>query len=260
MWIKNKKILNESRILVFTRMSKDKKSPTEAMFLYYGILEAYESVGLELIGDDVIEKHVIPKMSYYLKEFIPDFEIPNTSGELEEELLNFLKESKEKITQASKDQDVVTFTNENVWELRAAIFGFETVFIEILGAHVIKEYVFSRIADILSTYLPESFSKSGTLEEKFSAYTRYISEHKLVKFSNFSLIDNKGTKEVKIRANKCIFAQIHDSEAYLDAKVRFCPWGMIGSAILSKHEGKETTIRSCQFTTRGTISDILIQE
>ncbi|MHA2104939.1 MAG: hypothetical protein ACW981_16040 [Candidatus Hodarchaeales archaeon] len=241
-------------------MSKDNTSPTEAMFLYYGILEAYESVGLELIGNDVIEKHVIPKMSYYLKEFIPDFEIPNTKGELEEELLNFLKESKEKITRASKNQDDISFTNENVWELRAAIFGFESVFIEILGEHVIKEYVFSRIADVLSIYLPDSFSKSGTLDDKFSAYTKYISQHELVKFSNFSITDKKGTKQVKVRANKCIFAKIHDSDAYLDAKVRFCPWGMIGSAILANHEGKETTIRSCQFTTRGTISDIFIQD
>ena len=58
------------------------------------------------------------------------------------------------------------------------------------------------------------------------------------------------------RANKCIFAKIHDSEAYEQSKVRFCPWGMIGSSIVTNHVGKDATIKQCQFVTRGTITTI----
>ena len=80
-----------------------------------------------------------------------------------------------------------------------------------------------------------------------------MTEHELVKFSNFTIQANK---EVTFRANKCIFAKIHDSEAYALSKVRFCPWGMIGSSIVTNHVGKDTTIKQCQFVTRGTITKI----
>jgi hypothetical protein len=228
----------------------------DAVLLYYGILEAYEDVGKELIGPDVVEKHIIRKMSYYIKNFIPDFTLPNSEGELEQALKNFLLETKEKIKLVVEKPDQIIFNNENVWELRAAIFGFESVFIELLGEHIIKEYVFSRIAEILSIYLPGSFTKEGSLEDKLHVYTSYLTDHKLVKYSNFSIKELNGKKLVKVRANKCIFAQIHDSEAYMQAKVRFCPWGMIGSSIVTSHEGTNASIESCQFVTRGTITTI----
>lgn len=241
-------------------MSDSENSPIEAVFLYYGILEAYEDVGKELIGDDVVEKYVVKKMGHYLTQFIPDFELPNTEGELEQNLLDFLKETKEKLKIATQNLDKVVFTNENVWELRAAIFGFETVFIEILGEHVIRDYVFARIAEILTSSLPGSFVKSGSLEEKLSEYTNYLEQHKLVKHAGFELTGKDKLQSVKIKVNKCIFAQIHDSEAYQNAEIRFCPWGMIGSAIVNMDQKKGTNIKTCQFVTRGTISTIIITE
>ena len=232
------------------------KNSNDAVFLYYGILEAYEDVGKELIGPDIIEKYVIKKMAYYLKNFIPDFSLPSSPEELEKSLLKFLLETNEKIKMALENPDKVSFTNENVWELRAAIFGFESVFIEILGEHVIRDYVFSRIAEILSVYLPNSFTKDKSLENKLKIYSNYLTDHKLVKFSNFTIEIRDEKRSVNFKANKCIFAKIHDSEAYIQAKVRFCPWGMIGSSIVSNHTGKNTTIYDCQFVTRGTITKI----
>ena len=232
----------------------------DAVLLYHGILEAYESVGKELIGPDVVEKHIIKKMSYYIKNFIPDFSLPNSEGDLEKNLLDFLLKTKEKLKLALEKPNEVIFTIENVWELRAAIFGFESAFIEVLGEYVIRDYVFSRIAEILSIYLPNSFVKESSLEQKLHFYADYLSAHRLVKFSNYAIKSENGRILVKFRANKCIFAQIHDSEAYSNAKVRFCPWGMIGSAIVTNHEGKNATIQSCQFVTRGTLSTITLQE
>ena len=229
----------------------------DAVLLYHGILEAYEDVGKELIGPDVVEKHIVKKMSYYIKNFIPDYSLPDSEGELEQDLLIFLAKTKEKVKMALEKPDQVLFTNENVWELRAAIFGFESAFIEILGEHVIRDYVFSRIAEILSIYLPNTFIKNANLEDKLKSYTNYLTSRELVKFSNFTLEEEANrNKTVKISANKCIFAQIHDSEAYSNSKVRFCPWGMIGSSIVTQHEGKSSTIKSCQFVTRGTISKV----
>ena len=137
------------------------KNSNDAVFLYYGILEAYEDVGKELIGPDVIEKHIVKKMTYYINNFIPDFSLPDKPDELEHSLIGFLNETKEKVKLAIENPSQVNFSNENVWELRAAIFGFESVFIELLGEHVIRDYVFSRIAEILSVYLPNSFVKEN---------------------------------------------------------------------------------------------------
>ncbi len=232
------------------------KNATDAVFLYYGILEAYEDVGKELIGPDVIEKHIIKKMVYYINNFIPGFTLPNTTEELEQSLLKFLSETKEKVTLAFENPDKVIFTNENVWELRAAIFGFESAFIEVLGEHVIRDYVFLRVAEILSVYLPNSFTKENNLEDKIKAYANYLTTNELVKFSDYSIEEIKGKLITKFSANKCIFARIHDSEAYMQAKVRFCPWGMIASSIVTSHLGKNTTIKECQFVTRGTITTI----
>jgi hypothetical protein len=199
-------------------------------------------------------------MAYYLKQFIPDFEIPNSQGELEESLLGFLKDTKKKLVEASQNPDEVVFTNENVWELRAAIFGFETVFIEILGEHVIRDYVFSRIAEILTAYLPKSFVNTDSLDDKLKSYTDYLKDHKLVKYAGYEVTGSGRSKSFKIKANKCIFAQIHDSEAYQKSEIRFCPWGMIGSAIVNMDQKIPTNIKSCQFVTRGTISTIILQE
>lgn len=241
-------------------MKSKEKSPLEAVFLYYGILEAYEDVGKELIGEDVIEKHVIRKMAYYINQFIKDFVLPESEGELTQNLLDFLRSTKGKLTKAREDPKNVSFTNENVWELRAAIFGFESTFIEILGEHVIRDYVFSRIAEILTIYLPDTFVGGGSLEEKLESYTKYLQTHGLVKYAGYDVVSKGNKKSIVIRANKCIFAGIHDSDAYKGAMVRFCPWGMIGSAIFTSHHQKKTGIKSCQFVTRGTISYITIQD
>ena len=98
------------------------------------------------------------------------------------------------------------------------------------------------------------------MEEKLNSYSSYLTEHKLVKHAgtDIKFVNNK--PDVQVRANKCIFSAIHDSEAYQNAEVRFCPWGMIGSAIVNMDQKKNTNIKSCQFVTRGTISRIVIQE
>ena len=147
---------------------------------------------------------------------------------------------------------------EEIWELRAAIFGYESVFIDILGEAAIKNYVFKRIADIISAYLPDSFIYEGdteltTLDAKLDSYVKTIQKKKFVDFAKYSMKEDT----VQITANRCAFSKIHDSEAYRKSNVRFCPWGMIGSAILASHKGKETTIESCLFTTKGSVSKIV---
>lgn len=231
-------------------------SPREAFVLYYGILEAYEAVGLELVGDDIVEKYVVPKMAYYLKNFVPHF-LGNSPEEKSNEFLHeLLSRLKEKLELAQSSEST-RFDLSEVWELRAAIFGYESVFIEVLGESVIKNYVFTKISDYLADYLPEVFSLTNmTLEQKFENYIRYLKDSELVQFAEYSLSKVEESFQVQVRTNKCIFARIHDSEAYNDSKVRFCPWGMIGASIIARHEGLETNITKCQFATRGTISDI----
>ncbi|WXG41721.1 MAG: hypothetical protein WED07_13320 [Candidatus Freyarchaeum deiterrae] len=235
--------------------SKTNKEELEAVFLYNGILEAYEAVGIELIGPNVLEEHVLPRMVYYVREFLPEiFSEKGDSDKLISELKSFMSRLKKKVERTSEERAAQAFTMEEIWELRAAIFGYESVFINILGDTAIKNYVFKRLADILSAYLPAAFiGEKVPLKDKLDAYTKYIQEKKFVKYARATVTeDNK----VKVVANGCAFAKIHDSDAYLKANTRFCPWGMIGSAILTSHENRETSIDSCMFTTRGSISDI----
>ena len=237
-----------------------KNEVLDAVFIYGGILDAYEAVGAELIGENVVEEHVIPKMVYYVKEFLPEvFSAKEHSPDkLSKELHEWLLEFKLKIEKARELQSGSIFTMNEIWQLRAAIFGYESVFIDILGEAAIKNYVFKRIADILSSYLPDSFIYEGSqpitsLEDKLDSYVKSIKSKKFVDYANFKI---KG-EQVIITANRCEFSKIHDSEAYRNANVRFCPWGMIGSAILTSHKGTETTIDSCLFTTKGSKSTII---
>jgi hypothetical protein len=240
--------------------NKSKSEVLDAVFIYGGILDAYEAVGAELIGENVVEEHVIPKMVYYVKEFLP--EIFSTKAQstknLSNELYTWLQDFKLKIEKARELESGSIFTMNEIWQLRAAIFGYESVFIDILGEAAIKNYVFKRIADILSSYLPDSFIYEGvqpltSLDEKLTSYINSIKSKKFVEYANYSIKEDR----VIITANRCEFSKIHDSEAYRNANVRFCPWGMIGSAILTSHKGKETTIDSCLFTTKGSKSTII---
>ena len=52
--------------------SMTSRESLEGAFLYMGILDAYEAVGAELIGPNVLEEHVIPRMVYYVREFLPE--------------------------------------------------------------------------------------------------------------------------------------------------------------------------------------------
>jgi len=226
----------------------------DAVLIYSGILDAYEAVGIELIGENVVDEYVIPKMVYYVKEFLP--EVFSTRPQASE-LKTWLDDFKRKIEEARELETGENFTMNEIWELRAAIFGYESVFIDILGEVAIKNYVFKRIADILSAYLPDSFIFEGettlsSLEAKLKAYINYIREKKFVQYANYKIVG----ESVSITANRCAFSKIHDSEAYRNSNVRFCPWGMIGSAIVASHKGKETNIDSCLFTTRGSVSKI----
>ncbi|MFX0085141.1 MAG: hypothetical protein ACFFAU_05675 [Candidatus Hodarchaeota archaeon] len=232
----------------------------DAVFIYGGILDAYEAVGTELIGENVVPDYVLPKMVYYVKEFLPEIfsKKSSDSEQLVYELRRWLDEFKLKIEKAREMESGSIFTMEEIWQLRAAIFGYESVFIDILGEAAIKNYVFRRIADILSAYLPVSFVYDDnkplkTIESKFKAYLNYIKEKKFVEYANYKI---KGD-QIIITANRCAFSKIHNSDAYRNANVRFCPWGMISSAILTSHEGKETTIDSCLFTTKGSVSKII---
>ena len=231
------------------------KSELDAVFLYSGILDAYEAVATELIGPDVLEEHVLPRMTYFVQEFLP--EIFSTKGDtagLVSDLREFLNRFREKIEFAREKGSTQNLTKEEIWQLRAAIFGYESVFINILGETAIKNYVFTRMADILSAYLPDSLLDPDIpLANKLEAYAKYIKENEFVGFARVSV----GKEEIKVAANRCAFSRIHDSDAYRDLEVRFCPWGMIASAIVAAHEGKETNLESSTFTTRGSVSRII---
>ena len=127
----------------------------EAVFLYRGILDAYDAVGRELIGSNVLEDHVLPRMVFYVNEFLPEiFSKRADSTQLVGELRVFLDYFHKKVDEAYENQSTQGLTMEEIWKLRAAIFGYESVFINILGDAAIKDYVFVRIADILASYLP----------------------------------------------------------------------------------------------------------
>jgi hypothetical protein len=222
-----------------------------------GILDAYEAVGIELIGANVLDEHVLPRMVYYVKEFLPEiFSDRAESGELVSELKTFIVDFSSRVHAAQSESSGSNFTMEEIWKLRAAIFGYESVFIDILGEAAIKDYVFIRMSDILSAYLPsELMDPSIPLADKLIAYSEFIKKNGFVEYSRVKV----GKDEITVAANKCAFAKIHDSEAYNNLNVRFCPWGMIASAIIAGHEGKETMLKSSTFTTRGSVSEIRVK-
>ncbi|MFX1485347.1 MAG: hypothetical protein ACFFCP_19410 [Promethearchaeota archaeon] len=194
----------------------------DAVFLYRGILDAYAAVGRELIGPNVLDEHVLPRMVYFVREFLPDvFSDQADSSQLVGELKVFLQEFHDKVDEAHRTGSTKDLTMEEIWKLRAAIFGYESVFIKILGETAIKDYVFVRIADILSAYLPERLLDPGaSLSEKLQGYADYISSHGFVKYARVTTSGGK----VTVAANNCAFSRIHDSEAYQDLHVRVCPW------------------------------------
>ena len=148
----------------------------EAVFLYRGILDAYDAVGTELIGSNVLDEHVLPRMVYYVREFLPEvFSDMADSTQLVGELKTFLTEFHDKVDEAQANGSTEGLTMEEIWKLRAAIFGYESVFIDILGEAAIKDYVFVRMADILAAYLPEQL-----LQQQLQAPKRLLlqQEHK----------------------------------------------------------------------------------
>ncbi|MFW9799993.1 MAG: hypothetical protein ACFFD9_06135 [Candidatus Thorarchaeota archaeon] len=226
----------------------------DAVFLYMGILDAYEAVGIELIGPDVLDEHVLPRMVYFVQEFLPEiFSERSDSKELVQELRLFLNDFKEKVRTARERGSAEGLRKEDIWKLRAAIFGYESVFIKIVGESAIKNYVLVRISDILSAYLPERLMDPRvTLKEKLQGFADFLKEHGFVGYARASV----GKEGVKIATNKCEYSRIHDSEAYRNLNVRFCPWGMIASAVVAAHEGREATLHSSIFTTRGSVTEI----
>ncbi len=231
-------------------------STLDAVFLYMGILDAYEAVGTELIGSGVLEEHVLPRMVYYVHEFLPELSSDDTEISVSE-LSMFLTDFRKRVDDAMASGSAEGLTIEEIWKLRAAIFGFESVFIKILGEAAIKNYVFTRMADILSAYLPGDLLDPNTpLEEKLQGYVNFITEHDFVQYARVQVKGNR----ITFATNKCAFSQIHDSEAYQNLNVRFCPWGMIGSAIIAGHKGQETILESSVFTTQGSVSNINTKE
>lgn len=226
----------------------------EAVFLYMGILDAYEAVGTELIGPKVQDEHVLPRMIYYVQEFLPEiFSTKTNTDTLVQELKEFLSDFHEKVEIAQTSGSTAGLSMEEIWKLRAAIFGYESVFIDILGDAAIRNYVFIRMSDILSAYLPEYLlDPTISLSEKLKGYADYIQEHGFVKFAS-AIVENE---KIVVATNGCAFSRIHDSDAYQNLNVRFCPWGMIGSAIVAAHEGRSTSLKSSLFTTRGSVSEI----
>ena len=223
----------------------------DAAQFYYGILEAYELVGQELIGPDVLDKQAIPRMIYYVQKFLPKQHQGKSDQEMTSEMHEFLNNLKTKVS----NQEKFNLSLNEVWQLRAAIFGYESAFLEILGDNVIKKYVLNRIPEILAVYLPDVFaSESTSLETKLDHFAKFLKKEKFVKYANFSV---KGGK-VKFNVNHCAFSGIHDSEAYRERNTRFCPWGMMALSIVNAHEQKEFPISGTKFATKGTITELKI--
>lgn len=221
-----------------------------AIYLYMGILESYEAIAEELMGHEAIEEQILPRMVFYVKNFLPEFSGQKSDAELIENLGIFLAKMKKQILEL-KDLDNITMSD--IWEVRAAIFGYENVFLEVLGVEVIENYVFQRMADILVLYLPESFKSSKfSLDEKLDAFSKYLRDNGFVKSSGYSLKKNK----IEFRANYCAFSAIHHSRAYMDGKTRFCPWGMIANSILVAHIQQAAESIQVAFTTRGSITKL----
>ncbi len=225
-------------------------APKEAIQLYYAIFEAYVDVGTELLGDNVVENQIVPRMKYYLGSFLPEMNLSD------EEASDFIQEFKTYLENAifSEDKDL---SYEDAWKLRAIIFGFENAFLEILGEAALKKYVFQKIAEYLVSYLPEIFSVQGvSLKDKLQSYLDFLKENKFIKAGK---VKEKG-KEIQFTSNHCVFANIHDSIAYKDGKTRFCPWGMIATAIVFNHFETNSVRLKTTFTYRGSITDLNIME
>ncbi|MCY3412436.1 MAG: hypothetical protein INQ03_12435 [Candidatus Heimdallarchaeota archaeon] len=227
------------------------ESYLDAVYFYYGILESYEVVGQELIGESVLEDHVVPRMTYYVKNFLPKLYNKISENEIKTDVISFLTQLKDRI----EVHDTNKIPKQDIWLLRAAIFGYESSFLEILGENVIKQYVLKRIPEILAVYLPEVFTgRDKSLEEKLQQFAEYIKIQNFAKITNFELNNGK----IIFSVNKCAFADIHSSDAYLEKKTRFCPWGMMVLAIVNDHQEKEFPIQGTTFVTRGTITELEI--
>ncbi len=225
-----------------------------AVFLYMGILEAYESVGKELIGPDMFDRHVLPKMVHYVREFLPEvFSSLSGEADLTKQLKEFIDEFKVRVEDAYRQGTTRDLTTEEVWKLRAAIFGYESAFIEVLGDAAIKDYVFTRMADILVAYLPEQLLDPDVpLDQKLRGLAEYLRRRGFVTYSRVKVRQD----EVTVAVNGCAFSEIHDSEAYRNLEVRFCPWGMIGAAIVAAHRQRAASPDKSTFTTRGSVTTI----
>ncbi len=225
-------------------------APKEAVQLYYAIFEAYLDVGTELIGENVIEEQIVPRMKYYIDAFLPEMGLTTDEATL------FLLDFKDFLEKAIFD-DTETITYEDVWKLRAIIFGFENAFLEILGEGAVKKYVLSKIGDYLVSYLPEIFASQGlSLQEKLDVYLDFLKKNKFIKAGKVK--EKQG--QIQFSSNHCIFAAIHDSVAYRDGKTRFCPWGMIATAIAFNHFQINTSRLETTFTYRGSITNINLKE
>ncbi len=251
-------VFGELLVIEAKTQPSDESDALQAVFVYMGILDAYEAVGAELIGPDAFDEHVLPRMVYYINEFLPElFSDQEDRENLVKEMRAFLEDFKREVHTAMESGSPEGVTMEDIWKLRAAIFGYESVFINILGETAIKNYVFVRMADILSAYLPASLLDSSVpLEQKLRGYADFIKKQGFVKYARVTFDDDR----ISVAANKCAFARIHDSSAYRDLHVRFCPWGMIASAIVAAHERRETVLESSMFTTSGSISKIRSKE
>ncbi len=226
-------------------ISQDAKSA-----IYLARARAREAKGEELIGTDAITEQIIPRMVYYVRNFLPQIMEGKDDSEIVSQLTDFLKDMKMRMDSPSLLDEI---TIGDIWEVRAAIFGYENVFLEVLGVDVIENYVFPRIAEILTLYLPGSFkSESMSLKEKLSEFAEYLKSHNFVRNANYSM---KGTG-VEFRANYCQFSAIHGSKAYLDGKTRFCPWGMIANSIAAAHFKQTSQIVNCDFTSKGSITKL----
>ncbi len=234
-------------------MSQRKIQQTEdAIFLYFGILEAYKTVGEELLGEGVVHKQVIPRMGYYIESFLPELQMDNS------DLKQMVDTLWNKIDRAIENPGTeLQMEMEDAWKLRAVIFGFENAFLEILGDQAIKEYVFNKITDYLVHYLPpEITSQNVDLNQKLEMYLDYLKTNGFIKAGKVKIKQN----QVEFSANHCAFAKIHDSPAYRDGKTRYCPWGMIANSILVHHNKAPIESTSTRFTTRGSITYLKMLE
>lgn len=217
---------------------------TEAIQLYYAIFEAYLDVGVELLGESVLEDQIVPRMKFYLESFVPEADLSD------DDLVEFVNTFKENVEEAIFE-GTVRLTFEDAWKLRAIIFGFENAFLEILGENAVRKYVFPKVAEYLIPYLPDILTKPNVdLKNKLRQFLDYLKTHKFIRAGKIKLKKDG----FQFSANHCIFAGIHDSPAYKDGKTRFCPWGMIATAIAAHHQKTIAKNVETKFTYRGSIT------